>query len=87
MKTFWLYLVQKVLAYLASVTTAQWEAAVVYVLRAGRELAHLSGTDRKAWVFEQLRRVPVFKLLDNGGLNTLIEVVLKFLIKQGDLPK
>ena len=74
-------LIKFIVARLAGITALQWSAALLWVLNTARAYKDSSGSDKKERVLTVLKKQ--FPELANWQLDTLIQVALAWLRKEG----
>lgn len=77
------WMIKHVLAWLAGITSGQWDAALEAVRVAALLLSKQSGEERKRYVMDTLRLS--WPDLRSGVMNLLIEIAYHFAKKRGYL--
>jgi|LakMenEpi03Aug12_release.lakeMendotaPanAssembly.Ray.scaffolds.fasta_scaffold459864_2 hypothetical protein len=77
------WLIRRVLAILAGITLAQWEAALDLVQQAARGLADKTGGERKQYVIDALKSAFDATKLKGWMLDALVGLAYGFAQKKG----
>jgi hypothetical protein len=77
------WLIRRVLAMLAGITIAQWEAALELVQQAARHLKDKTGLERKQYVIDSLKMAFSDQKLKTWMLDALVGLAFGFAQKKG----